>query len=98
MIMLHIQLLSFVCGQYRDDNDTSVLLSLFDHLAARNDYCIRGFYLPTASLHTPLTSAGGNAKVPRGVLSDFVTSLQCLAECPGRDDVVQTIAESLPPR
>lgn len=90
--------MSYLCGQYRDDMDTQVLQSLFDQLAARNEYCIRGFYLPATPTASPMINSEGKPKVPRGVLSDFVTSLQCLAECPSREDAVQTIAQSLPQR
>ncbi|XP_052800759.1 uncharacterized protein LOC128231702 isoform X1 [Mya arenaria] len=93
------QLMSFLCGQYRDDTDTQVLQSLCDQLAARNEYCIRGFYLPTPTLESPASmTSDQRPKVPRGVLEDFVTSLQCLSECLAREDAVQTIAQSLPQR
>ncbi|KAH3883240.1 hypothetical protein DPMN_007194 [Dreissena polymorpha] len=49
------QLMSFICGQYREDTDTSVLISLFDQLAARNEYCIRGLYLPATTLQSPVS-------------------------------------------
>lgn len=92
-----LQLMSFLCGQYRHDTDTSILDALFDNLAARNEYCIRGFYLPAPSISTPEGSEG-KTKIPRGVLQDFVTSLQCLSECPARQDMAETIAQTLPQR
>ena len=52
-IVLLLQLLSWVCGQYREDTDTQVIQSLADQLAARNEYCIRGFYLPAPAMQTP---------------------------------------------
>ena len=53
IVLLPPQLLSYVCGQYREDTDTQVLQSLADQLAARNEYCIRGFYLPAPAMQTP---------------------------------------------
>ncbi|XP_053376058.1 uncharacterized protein LOC123534023 isoform X3 [Mercenaria mercenaria] len=93
----YTQMMSFLYGQYRDDTDTQVLQSLFDQLAARNEYCIRGFFLPDPSISTPIDGEG-KVKVPRGVLHDFSTSLHCLAECPERLDAICTIAQSLPQR
>ncbi|WAR01647.1 NALP5-like protein [Mya arenaria] len=53
--------------------------SLCDQLAARNEYCIRGFYLPTPTLESPASmTSDQRPKVPRGVLEDFVTSLQLI--------------------
>ncbi|WAR01674.1 hypothetical protein MAR_008232 [Mya arenaria] len=55
--------------------------SLCDQLAARDEYCIRGFYLPAPTLESPASmTSEQRPKVPRGVLEDFVTSLQCLSE------------------
>ncbi|KAL4223642.1 Nlrc4p [Mactra antiquata] len=93
----YTQLMSFLCGQYRDDTDTSILNALFDHIAARNEYCVRGLHFPTPSMSTPEGSEG-KTKIPRGVLPDFVTSLQCLSECPKRQEMAETIAQTLPQR
>ncbi|WAR01676.1 NALP5-like protein [Mya arenaria] len=55
--------------------------SLCDQLAARNEYCIRGFYLPTPTLESPASmTSDQRPKVPRGVLEDFVTSLHVDSE------------------
>ncbi|WAR01645.1 hypothetical protein MAR_008203 [Mya arenaria] len=60
---------------------SQVLQSLCDQLAARDEYCIRGFYLPAPTLESPASmTSEQRPKVPRGVLEDFVTSLQCLSE------------------
>ena len=91
------QMISFLYGQYRDDVDTQVLQCLFDQLAARNEYCIRGFHLPAPSLSTP-TGSEGKVKVPRGILQDLSTSFKCLAECQERQDAISTITQSLPQR
>ena len=89
--------MSFLYGQYRDDQDTPLLQALFDQLAARNEYCVRGKLLPVPSVASS-PEAELKVKVPRGILPDFYTSLQCLAECFERPDMVGMIAQSLPER
>jgi len=65
-------------------------LHLFINLVKHNKLC----YI---LLHTCYYSEA-RVKVPRGVLEDFVTSLECLAESPERQDAVMIIAQSLPHR
>lgn len=92
--------MSFLCGQYRNDYDTPVLRVLFEHLAARNEYCVRGNHLPqedSESQPSP-TTVIVRRDMSRGVLGDFKTSLHCLCECPGREEALETIALSFPTR
>lgn len=92
--------MSFLCGQYRQDYDTPVLRVLFEHLAARNEYCIRGNHLPDEDLDSQPgpTTVVMKRDMSHGALSDFKTSLYCLSECPGREDAIETIALSFPTR
>ena len=91
--------MSFLCGQYRNDHDTPVLRALFEHLAARNEYCIRGNHLPDEHVDAqPGPTVIVKRDMSHGVLRDFKTSLHCLTECPEREEALETISQSLPKR
>ena len=91
--------MTYLCGQFRNDFDTPVLRALFEQLAARNEYCIRGNHLPNEHLDAqPGPTVIVKRDMSRGTLGDFKTSLHCLTECPDREEALETISMSLPTR
>lgn len=88
------QLVVFMCGLYRNDHDTLVIRQLFSEMAIQN---IR---------HTRVESEDSNAsyeevrplRPPSGRFHDFAQSLESLAEAKFREDGIEAIAQSFPPR
>ncbi|XP_062594071.1 uncharacterized protein LOC134255559 isoform X1 [Saccostrea cucullata] len=88
------QLVMFTCGLYRNDHDTPVIRQLFSEMAVQN---IR---------HTRVESEDSDLseeetrplRPPSGRFNDFAQSLQSLAEAKFREDALEAVAQSFPPR
>lgn len=88
------QLVMFVSGLYRNDHDTQVIRQLFSEMAIQN---IR---------HTRVESEDSSVldgevrpmRPPSGRFHDFAQSLQSLAEAKFREDALEAVAQSFPPR
>ena len=87
----------YYCGLLRFDNNSSQLNILFEALAEVNQEQWRA--TPTTS---PFTKRGFETMMamlsPSGRLSDFSLSLRCVSEVDGREDLIQPLLASFPPR
>lgn len=89
------QMITLLCGIFRDDYDTSTLKSLFTDLAIRNISNTKVFGDDVRSFRSA-NSDSSVSTAPSGKLVDYNVSLQSLAECDFREDVREVVAQSLP--
>lgn len=88
------QVISMICGLFRNDHDTKVIKTLFTELCTRNIRFTRGVSDGGRSFET----SSNKQQSSSGHITDFSHSLQSLSECPGREDVLQMMSESIPAR
>ncbi|XP_071181200.1 uncharacterized protein [Mytilus edulis] len=89
------QMITLLCGLFRDDYDTSTLKSLFTDLAMRNISNTKVLGDDVQSVRSA-DSRASISHAPSGKLVDYNISLQSLTECDYREDMCEIVAQSLP--
>lgn len=88
------QLVMFTCGLYRNDHDTLVIRQLFSEMAIQN---IRNTRVETEDSSISEDELRP-VRPPSGRFQDFSQSLLSLAEAKFREDALEAVAQSFPPR
>lgn len=91
----YAQMITLLCGIFRNDHDTSTLKSLFSDLAIRNISNTKVLGDDARSVRSA-NSESSVSVAPSGKLVDYNISLQSLTECDFREDMCEIVSQSLP--